>query len=167
MSPHLETLRQSLSSVGVESTTVSPGGLAEALEEAVVGDAVGIPADGLQTQPGTLTWDPTPADLWEAKTGVTPAAFAIADYGSLVLPTDPPACELVSLYVDRHVAVLDAANVVPDMPAAFDRLDDSIPAAYEDAIVATGPSATADMGELVQGAHGPSEVRVVVVEGEY
>jgi hypothetical protein len=51
-----------------------------------------------------------------------------------------------------------------DMDAAFDRLEEEIPEAYGDAIIETGPSATADMGALVTGAHGPSEVCVVVVE---
>jgi len=32
--------------------------------------------------------------------------------------------------------------------------------------MATGPSATGDMGALVQGVHGPSEVHVIVVESE-
>jgi L-lactate dehydrogenase complex protein LldG len=31
-------------------------------------------------------------------------------------------------------------------------------------VFATGPSATADMGELVYGAHGPREVAVLLVE---
>jgi len=70
----------------------------------------------------------------------------------------------VSLFVDRHVAVLDEADVVPNMEAAFERFGAEIPDTYGDAIIATGPSATADMGALVKGAHGPSEVRVVVVE---
>jgi len=32
-----------------------------------------------------------------------------------------------------------------------------------DVILATGPSATADMGGLVRGAHGPKEVHVVLL----
>jgi L-lactate dehydrogenase complex protein LldG len=88
----------------------------------------------------------------------------MADYGSLVLPSSPPANELVSLYVDRHIAVLRESQILPDMEAAFDQLDEDITEAYNDAVIATGPSATADMGALVKGAHGPSEVRTIVVE---
>mgnify|MGYP000229825948 CR=1 FL=1 len=164
MSTDRESLEQSLASVDIEAMHVSPGEVAGAIEEFVVGDAVGIAGEAFEARPETVNWDPTPADLDDAETGITPAAFAVADYGSLILPTSPPACELVSLYVDRHVAVLEASNVVPDMEAAFDRLDEDVPDAYNDAIIATGPSATADMGALVKGAHGPREVRLVVVE---
>jgi L-lactate dehydrogenase complex protein LldG len=31
-------------------------------------------------------------------------------------------------------------------------------------VLATGPSATADMGELVLGAHGPESVHVVILD---
>lgn len=165
MSTDRETFVQSLREGNCEARFVSPDGIAAAVAEFVVGDAVGIPDE---RWPAPLAegvdWTPTPAALDAAETGVTPAAFAIADYGSLVLPTSPPACELVSLYVDRHVAVVDAADVVPGMEAAFERLDADIPDTYNDGIIATGPSATADMGALVTGAHGPGEVRVVVVE---
>lgn len=95
---------------------------------------------------------------------MTSAAFAAADYGSIILPSTDEGSELVSLFVDRHVAVLDEGDVVPDMAAAFERFGDEIPEVYGDAIIATGPSVTADMGALVTGAHGPSEMRVVVVE---
>lgn len=164
MASELATFEQSLGDLDGGFVTVPPADLAAAVQEFVVGPAVGIPdAAWPESLPPTVDWEPTPAALEEARTGVTPAAFAIADYGSVVLPTEPPATELVSLHVDRHVAVLDAEDLVPDMPAAFDRLDDEVLFEYRDAIIATGPSATADMGALVTGAHGPSEVRVVVV----
>jgi len=164
MSTDREQFEQSLAGVDVDTVHVSPADLAEAIEDFVVGDAVGVadPTWGGLSQ--SVTWDPTPAELWAAATGVTPASFAIADYGSLLLPTDPPACELVSLYVDRHVAVVSEHDLLPDMDAAFERLAEEIPETYRDGIIATGPSATADMGALVKGAHGPSEVRVVVLE---
>lgn len=160
-----DAFERSLRSVDAESVYAAPGEVARAIEEFVVGDAVGIPDEEWpRPLPASVNWEPTPADLRAAETGVTPVAFAIAEYGSLVVPTSPPANELVSLYVDRHIAVLTESTIVPDMDAAFDRFDDEIPEQYRDAIIATGPSATADMGALVKGAHGPSEVRVVVVE---
>ena len=165
MSPEVNSFLESLAGVDVASETVPPSDRGEAIEEFVVGDAVGIPgSDWPGPLPDAVDWDPTPAALREAATGVTEAALGIADYGSVVLPTSPPAAELVSLYVDRHVAVLDAADVAPDMEAAIDHLAGAVPDRYGDAILATGPSATADMGALVTGAHGPSEVRVVLVE---
>lgn len=181
MSTDLHAFEQSLTSVDVASARVPPDEAAAAIDDFTTGPTVGVPLDRDDVSfPDSVTVDPTPAALAEATTGVTPAAFAIADYGSLVLPSTGGGSELVSLFVDRHVAVVEdreaprasergsgetaSGDVVPDMETAFERFGEEIPEAYGDAIIATGPSATADMGALVKGAHGPSEVRVVVVE---
>lgn len=165
MSTEFHAFEQSLSRFDVASARVPPDGVVAAVEEFSTGPTVGVPLGRDDTSlPDSVAVDPTPAALEGATTGVTPAAFGIADYGSLVLPSTNAGSELVSLFVDRHVAVVDEADVVPDMETAFERFDAEIPDDYGDAIIATGPSATADMGALVKGAHGPSEVRVVVVE---
>jgi L-lactate dehydrogenase complex protein LldG len=165
MSAARKLLVQSLADVDVEHKFVQPDELTEAINACAVGETVGIPAASWERPlADSVEWEPTPADLRDARTGVTAAQFAIADYGSLVLPSSPPANELVSLYVDRHIAVLRESQILPDMEAAFDQLDEDITEAYNDAVIATGPSTTADMGALVKGAHGPSEVRTIVVE---
>lgn len=165
VSTDLRSLADSLESVDVETVRTPPESLESTVGSLLVGTAVGVdPGRDDVTLPEPVTVDPTPAALEGATTGVTPAAFAVADYGSVVLPSNGTGSELVSLFVDRHVAILDRDDVVPDMEAAFERFGEHLPDSYNDAIVATGPSATADMGTLVKGAHGPSEVRVVVVE---
>jgi len=70
----------------------------------------------------------------------------------------------VSLYSDRHVAVVREEQVVPDTGAAFDEAGPALAEDRGSVVMATGPSATGDMGALVQGVHGPSEVHVIVVE---
>jgi L-lactate dehydrogenase complex protein LldG len=50
------------------------------------------------------------------------------------------------------------------MPEAFSWLGERIREDRGSAVVATGPSATADMGALVRGAHGPKEVHVVILD---
>jgi L-lactate dehydrogenase complex protein LldG len=95
---------------------------------------------------------------------VTPAAFAVAEYGSLAIRSRPDGDEPVSLYPERHVAVVAASDVLPDMDAAFERLAASFGRGEDSVVFATGPSATGDMGALVEGVHGPREVHVVVVE---
>lgn len=165
MSTKLHAFEQSLSSVDVSSVYVPPTEVTAALDDFTTGTSVGVQLDRDDISlPDSVTVDPTPAALEDATTGVTPANFAIADYGSLVLPSTDTGSQLVSLFVDRHVVVLDEADIVVDMETAFERFEETIPDDYTDAIIATGPSATADMGELVKGAHGPSEVRVVIVE---
>jgi len=145
-------------------TRTTPDGCAAAVDAAVRPPAVGVdpPLPGADL-PDSVDTDPTVGQLEAARTGVTPATLGIADYGSVVVEPDPAGSEPISLFPDRHVAVLRAADVVPDMPAAFDRMGEVVGGGRRSAIVATGPSATADMGGLVLGAHGPGTVHVVLV----
>jgi len=149
---------------GVELTRVPEAEVPDAVAGHVEAPAVGapLPWEGVSL-PGCVTTDPTPADLDAAVTGVTGAAFAVADYGSFVLESTPGGNEPVSLFPERHVVVLREEDVVPDMAAAFDRLGERVRATRGSAVLATGPSATADMGALVHGAHGPRAVAGVVV----
>lgn len=150
---------------GVDVTRVPAEEATGAIEEALESPAVGAPVAWEDVDlPAEVTTGPTPAQLNAAVTGVTGASLAIADYGSLILRADERGSEPISLFVERHVAVLRADDVVPDMEAAFGWLGEELRGTRDSAIVATGPSATADMGALVQGAHGPKTVEVVVVE---
>jgi L-lactate dehydrogenase complex protein LldG len=135
------------------------------IETLVEQPAVGtpIPFEGVSL-PAAVTTDPTVAELRAARTGVTAAAGAIASYGTLCLSTDEAGSEPVSLFPDLHVAVVDAEDIHPDMAAAFEWLGDRLRETRDSTVLATGPSATADMGELVRGAHGPNAVEVLVVE---
>ncbi|RXK49040.1 LUD domain-containing protein [Halorientalis pallida] len=135
--------------------------LDDAVEEPAVGTA--LPYDDVSL-PGSVDTDPSPSTLEAAATGVTPAALGIAEYGTVTIPSGAAGDELVSLYTPRHVAVVAASDVVPDMPTAYERLGEDFAAGMDTQVLATGPSATADMGTLVQGVHGPSETHVVVLE---
>ena len=134
--------------------------IASVLEAPAVG--VELPFDGV-TQPDAVTTEPTADDLAAARTGVTPARFAIAEYGTVAIESRPHGDEPVSVYPDRHVAVVAESDVLPDLSAAFDRLPEVF-AGGDSVVFATGRSATADMGDLVHGVHGPGEVRVIVLE---
>ena len=161
-----------LEALGVTVSSTSESELEAAVTEAVTEPAVGVALDetvgdgtfSLVETP--ITVDPTPAVLREATTGVTGAELGVGDYGSLVLSMTEQASELVSLFVERHVAILYEEDIQPDMDAAVAELDERFTETNGSAIIATGPSATADMGALVKGAHGPKEVHVIVVEGE-
>lgn len=132
----------------------------------LLGDsAVGtpLPYDGVSLSDHVNT-EPTPADLDAAETGVTAAGCAIADYGSVIIQSNEGGEEPVSLYPETHIAVIAASDVLPDMEAAFSYLADDFRAGNDQAIIATGPSATADMGALVKGVHGPQDVAVILLE---
>lgn len=111
----------------------------------------------------TVETDLTTAAVRAAATGVCAAGFAVAESGTVVLQPGPAGEEPVSLFPEHHVVVVREADLLPDVAAVFDRLADEFAAGRDDAVLATGPSATADMGELVQGVHGPNEVHVLLV----
>lgn len=159
-----------LEALGVTVTSTTESELETAVTEAITEPAVGVALDesvggeAVTLTDTPVTVDPTPVALREATTGVTSAQLGIGDYGSLVLSMTEQASELVSLFVERHVAILHEADIQPDMDAAIAELDERFGETGESAIIATGPSATADMGALVKGAHGPKDVHVIVVE---
>lgn len=149
---------------GVELTRTAPSAATATIESLVDGPAVGaeLPWDDVSL-PASVTTGPTPGQLDEATTGVTAASLAIADYGSLVLEATPDGAEPAALFPDLHLVVLREDDLVPDMASAFEWFGERFRETRSSAIIATGPSATADMGSLVKGAHGPKDVHVVVV----
>jgi L-lactate dehydrogenase complex protein LldG len=161
-----EEFLSSLDRLDVGWTCTDHSGLSSALSDVIEPPAVGVPLpfETLDLGAVGVTLNPTPAELSDARTGVTAAPMAIASYGSILIQSGPDATEMASLFSDRHVAVLRTSDIVPDMNAAFARLGPIFREGPVSAILATGPSATADMGDLVKGAHGPSSVEIVVVE---
>lgn len=154
----------SASEYDVELTRTTAESLPETIESVSTRPVVGAPLPWDDCSlPASVPTDPTPAELDEAVTGVTAASLAIADYGSVVLEATPSGTEPASLFVDHHVVILREDDIVPDMETAFEWLGERFRENRGSAIIATGPSATADMGALVQGAHGPKAVHVVVV----
>jgi L-lactate dehydrogenase complex protein LldG len=158
------TFESSLDRLDVGWTRTTSRGLADALDGACEGPTVGtdLPFEGAEL-PAFVEREPSPSELEAARTGVTAATMGIADYGSVVIEGTPAGEEPVSLFTDRHVAVLRGSDVVPDMASAFRELGPRLREGAS-AVLATGPSATADMGELVLGAHGPESVHVVILD---
>jgi L-lactate dehydrogenase complex protein LldG len=161
----IATFESSLDDVGVECVRTTADGFESTLTPLLDDPAIGapLPFEGVSL-PDRVNTDPTVADLEAATTGVTPVGYGIADYGSVVIQGGAAGEEPVSLYADEHVAVIAADDVLPDMNAAFDRLAADVRDGAGQSIIATGPSATADMGALVKGAHGPMDVTVVLLE---
>lgn len=155
----------SLPAIDVTWDRTDPDDLAPTLADRLTEPAVGvpIPIEGV-TLPDAVETDPDPTVVRSAATGVTPACLGIADYGSVVLASDGAGSEQMSLYPETHIAVLDAADVVPSMAAAVGELGPELRDERGDVVVATGPSATSDMGALVRGVHGPRDVHVLIVE---
>ena len=85
--------------------------------------------------------------------GVTRAAGAIAETGSLILDDTTTSRRLGALAPWIHVAMLTPAQIHPHVAAAIAALTDD---PY--ILFCTGPSKTADVeGILIEGVHGPGE----------
>lgn len=83
--------------------------------------------------------------------GITRAAAAVAETGSLVLNENQSSSRIGALAPWVHVAVLEAGQIVPDMPSAIAGFG-----ADRATLFVTGPSKTADVeGILIKGVHGP------------
>lgn len=159
----VERFRRSCDRLEVPCRSVEAGDVARALRDVIETPAVGQPLsiDGT-TLPVPAVVEPSRAELEGTHTGITEAVLGVADYGSVVLRRNAWA-EAASLFVERHVAVLRASDLVSGLPAALRWIGADVRETSSSFVVATGPSATADMGDLVKGAHGPGEVVVIVV----
>ncbi len=83
--------------------------------------------------------------------GITAAAGAIAETGTIILGDNTTSSRLAALAPWTHVAVLRTAQIHPDIPAALGAMP-----ADPNLIWVTGPSKTADVeGILIEGVHGP------------
>lgn len=170
---HLDTFRAALADAGVTHDTVDPTSATDAIASAVEEPAVGVPlsdesdlaqALGDVEIPEYVETDFAPSSLHAATTGVTPVRLGVAALGSVLVRSGADGDELVALYPERHVAVLAASDLVPDLDAATDWLGEEVDAGRDSYVFATGVSATADMGALVEGVHGPTNVHVVIVD---
>jgi L-lactate dehydrogenase complex protein LldG len=140
--------------------------LPDRLRAAVARERVVVPADLDLDVPGSVVDDAlttdvlSAAELDELDAVVTRARLGIAETGTIVLDHGPgQGRRAITLVPDHHVCVVDASQVVADVPDAFDTLDASRPLTW-----ISGPSATSDIElDRVEGVHGPRHLHVIVV----
>jgi len=91
--------------------------------------------------------------------GITRAAAAIAESGTIVLNDATTSRRLAALAPWVHVAVVERATIFSDLPEAIAALGND-----RNVIWCTGPSKTADVeGILIEGVHGPGAQIALVV----
>lgn len=103
------------------------------------------------------------------RVGLTGVDAALAATGSLVLEAGPGKPRLASLLPPVHIAVVGAAQIVPDLETWIGQRGSLGMDQYRklsSVMVISGPSRTADIAmELILGMHGPGELHIVLVGG--
>ncbi|HVH88843.1 MAG TPA: LUD domain-containing protein [Terriglobales bacterium] len=117
----------------------------------------------LRRMPGIVTRR-SKAELASCDAGITDAFAGVARTGSVCVTVDHEYAGAISLLSRLHIAVLSAETIV-ERPADLFRPDRLAGKGLtRNFVFVTGPSATADMGPLVRGVHGPHKLHVILLE---
>lgn len=108
------------------------------------------------------------ATVLAAEIGISSIDYAVAETASLVVASKPGQERMVSLLPPVHVALVDEAQIVPDLYDVFGQLQANDPQALPSNLAfITGPSKTGDIElQLTTGVHGPGRWIVVIIRGE-
>jgi L-lactate dehydrogenase complex protein LldG len=102
-------------------------------------------------------------EMATADIGVTDTFAAVASTGTVCVRIDSGDAGYASLLARTHIAVVAPERIV-ERPGDLFREDClSGEGLREDFVYITGPSATADMGPLVRGVHGPHFLHILVL----
>ncbi len=104
--------------------------------------------------------NPSDDQLSTAQAGITEAFVAIARTGSIAVRLQGMTAT-ASLLAPLHIALLRTENIVA---RPRDLFASGAPGLAQDFVFITGPSATADMGPLVRGVHGPHRLHIIIIE---
>lgn len=118
-------------------------------------------AGAVLAMPG-LKVDPDEATLAAGPVGITDAFAGVAETGSVALSNVQGLNGPVSLFTHRHIVLLESWRMVARPRDLFTRTDWM--EHMLNMVFITGPSATADMGKLVRGVHGPTWLDIVLLD---
>lgn len=107
--------------------------------------------------------EPSAQEMVNSPAGVTEAFAGVARTGSVCIDVGYQRTGMASLLAPLHIAVLAAETIVPQPRDLFrsDMLGGK--GLTRSFVFITGPSATADMGPLVRGVHGPHHLHIIVL----
>ncbi|MDE2517709.1 MAG: LUD domain-containing protein [Rhodospirillales bacterium] len=93
------------------------------------------------------------------------AFAAIAETGTLMLPSAPERPTTLNLLPDTAIAVLRASRLVGALEEAWTLLRDELGGMPRNVMLVTGPSRSADIEQTLElGAHGPRRLHVVLID---
>ena len=97
-------------------------------------------------------------------TGITDAFCAIASTGSVCVPVSKNLTVPISMLTRKHIVIVRRDTIVPKPRDVFSLKFMGSKGVRSSFSIITGPSATADMGPLVRGVHGPGKLHIIVLE---
>ena len=118
---------------------------------------------GLRGLAGVIA-KPSDEQLATAEVGITEAFAGVATTGSVCVALGRPLAAATSLLMPLHIALLSVERIVERPRNLFDPECLRGEALRRNLVFITGPSATADMGPLVLGVHGPHRLHVLLLE---
>ena len=116
-----------------------------------------------KSNPNVIT-DPDKEQLATVKIGITDAFCGIAATGSVCVSVAKNLTSPASMLTRKHIVIVDGRTIVPRPRDVFSDVflnDKRISNSFS---IITGPSATADMGPLVRGVHGPGKIHIIILE---
>jgi L-lactate dehydrogenase complex protein LldG len=111
-----------------------------------------------------LIFTPDAKQLASAEIGITDAFAGVARTGSVCIPIRNDFGAYTSLLPQKHIVILESKNIVVRPKDIFDSFILNQSVEGSGCVFISGPSATADMGELVRGAHGPAELHIILLD---
>lgn len=157
----------------VETLEASRASVFEALQKAAQGARSIVVANGEWVAPEILSAardlpnvlaSPSDEQLARADVGITEAFAGVASTGSVCVALGTPLTAAASLLMPLHIVLLPAERIVERPRDLFDETRLGGEGLRRNLIFITGPSATADMGPLVRGVHGPHRLHILVLE---
>ena len=107
---------------------------------------------------------PDTKQLANIQTGVTDAFCGVASSGSVCVPVSKTLSSPLSMLTRKHIVVLHGQTIVSRPRDVFDEKNLNGKGLNCSFSFISGPSATADMGSLVRGVHGPQKVHIIILE---
>ena len=150
-----EALLKLVEAAGVKKAVVveSPLQIAAGVTEALRSRRIEV-----YTEPTEIAEHAPTADI-----GISGVEFGVAETGSVFQEGYAIATRLVTILPPLHVVFLPSANIVPDIPEAFEIVAKNFERGYVGFI--TGPSRTADIERVLTiGVHGPSRFAIIAVD---
>jgi L-lactate dehydrogenase complex protein LldG len=157
----------------VETVQASRDQVFGALQKAAQGARSIVVANGEWVRPEILSAarglpnvlvSPSDEQLARADAGITEAFAGVASSGSICVALGTPLVAAASLLMPVHIVLLPVERIVERPRDLFDEARLGGEALQLNLVFITGPSATADMGPLVRGVHGPHRLHILLLE---